>query len=136
MATPERPTAPGTLEVHTAAPAPSGPIPVMAPLGWLLILVSGIGLILASWLLYGTTADGMWAGYRDGIIGTVVVLAAMALNSSLPKAPVLGLLGLCGIALILFAVFLDDLTAVFVTELLAGIGLLLGVGLFTSGRRD
>jgi hypothetical protein len=136
MATPERRTAPGTPALSTGAPVASGPIPVMAPLGWALILVAGIGLILASWLLYGTSAAGMWAGYRDGIIGTVVVLAAMALNSTLPKQPVLGLLGVCGILLILFAVFLDNARVVFISELVAGIVLLLGVGLFTSGRRD
>jgi hypothetical protein len=136
MATPERRTAPGTPAVSTGAPVLSGPVPVMAPLGWLLILSSGIGLILASWLLYGAEASGMWAGYRDGIIGTVVVLAAMGLNSSLPKQPLLGLCGLAGVLLVLFAVFLDNETAVFVSELVAGIVLLLGVGLFASGRRD
>ncbi|KQW52941.1 hypothetical protein ASC77_01125 [Nocardioides sp. Root1257] len=136
MATPERRTAPGTPVVHSGAPVASGPVPVMAPLGWLLILVSGIGLILASWLLYGTTAEGMWAGYRDGVIGTTVLLCAMALNSSLPAKPFLGICGVAGILLILFAVFLDDATAVFVSELVAGIGILVGVGLYTSGRRD
>jgi hypothetical protein len=136
MATPERRTAPGTPAIPTGAPAPAGPVPVMAPLGWLLILASGIGLILSTWLLYGTEYDGMWAGYRDGFIGTIVVLAAMALNSSLPKAPALGLVGLCGILLILFAVFLDNSTHVFISELVAGIGMLVGVGLYASGRRD
>jgi peptidoglycan/LPS O-acetylase OafA/YrhL len=136
MATPERRTAPGTPVTHTGAPAAAGPVPVMAPLGWVLILVSGIGLILASWLLYGQSADAMWAGYRDGVIGTTVLLAGMGLNTSLPKQPLLGICGLAGILLILFAVFLDDETAVFVSELLAGIGLLVGVGLFASGRRD
>jgi len=137
MATPERRTAPGTPATHTVAPAAAaGPVPVMAPLGWVLILASGIGLILASWLLYGAGADGMWAGYRDGVIGTTVVLAAMGLNTTLPQKPLLGICGLAGILLILFAVFLDDGNAVFVSELLAGIGLLVGVGLFASGRRD
>ncbi|GAA4716070.1 hypothetical protein [Nocardioides conyzicola] len=136
MATPERRTATGTPAVSTGAPAAAGPVPVMAPFGWLLILVSGIGLILASWLLYGAEASGMWAGYRDGVIGTTIVLVAMGLNTSLPKAPLLGICGLAGILLILFAVFLDNETAVFVSELLAGIGLLLGAGLSVSGRRS
>jgi hypothetical protein len=136
MATPERRTAPGTPAISTGAPAASGPVPVMAPLGWLLILSSGIGLILASWLLYGAEASGMWAGYRDGIIGTIVVLAGMGLNSSLPKQPLLGICGVAGILLILFAVFLDNENAVFVSELVAGIVLLVGVGLFASGRRS
>ena len=135
MATPERTTAPGTPALSTGTPIESGPVPVMAPLGWVVILVSGIGLILSSWLLYGTEASGMWAGYWAGIIGTVVVLASMGLNTSLPKQPLLGLCGLSGILLILFAVFLDHETAVFVTELVAGIGLLVGVGLYTSGRK-
>jgi hypothetical protein len=136
MATPERRTAPGTPAIPADVSTPSGPVPVMAPLGWLVILASGIGLILATWLLYGTEYDGMWAGYRDGIIATIVVLAAMALNSSLPKTPALGLIGVCGILLILFAVFLDNSTHVFISELVAGAGMLLGVGLYTSGRRD
>jgi hypothetical protein len=108
----------------------------MSPFGWLLILASGVGLILASWLVYGTTAEGMWAGYRDGIIGTVVVIAAMALNTTLPKQPILGLCGLCGILLVLFAVFLGDDTVIFVTELVGGIVLLAGTGLYAAGRRD
>ena len=135
MATPERRTAPGTPAVSTGAPVLSGPVPVMAPLGWMLILLSGIGLILASWLLYGAEASGMWAGYRDGIIATVVVLAAMALNTSLPKQPILGLLGVCGILLILFAVFLENETVVFLSEIVAGVVLLAGVALYSSGRK-
>ena len=136
MATPERRTAPGTPAVHTGAPVASGPVPVMAPLGWLLILAAGTTLILGSWLLYGTTAEGMWAGYHDGIIGTVVVLAGMGLNTSLPKQPLLGICGLAGILLILFAVFFDYPTHVVVIEMVSGVGLLLGVGLYASGRRD
>src|SRR6478735_197323 len=135
MATPERRTAPGTPAVPAAAPVAAGPVPVMGPFGWLLILSSGIGLILATWLLYGNEYDGMWAGYRDGIIGTVVVLCAMALNTTLPHQPILGLLGVCGLLLILFAVFLDNDTVVFVSELVAGVVLLAGVGLYSSGRR-
>lgn len=136
MATPERRTAPGTPAVPTAAPVVSGPVPVMAPFGWLLIISAGIGLIMATWLAYGTDYDGMWAGYRDGIIGTVVVLCAMALNTSLPQRPVLGLLGLSGILLILFSVFLENETAVFISELSTGVVLLVGTGLYASGRHD
>jgi hypothetical protein len=136
MATPERRTAPGTPAVLTGVPAASGPVPVMAPLGWTLILSAGIGLILASWLVYGAGAPGMWAGYRDGIIGTVVVLAGLGLNTSLPKQPLLGLCGVSGILLVLFAVFLDNETSVFISELSAGIVLLIGVGLYASGRRS
>lgn len=136
MATPERRTAPGTPAVPTAPVSASGPVPVLAPLGWALILASGIGLILATWLLYGNEEWGMWAGYRDGVIGTVVILAAMALNTTLPEKPTLALLGLCGVLLILFAFFLDNEQVVFVSELLAGIGLLAGVGLRVSGSRS
>lgn len=136
MATPERRTATGTPAVPAAAQPAAGPVPVMGPLGWLLIVSAGIGLIVASWTLYGTEYDGMWAGYRDGIIATVVVIAAMGLNTSLPKQPILGLLGVCGILLILFAVFLENETVVFLSEIIAGIVLLAGVALYSSGRRS
>jgi hypothetical protein len=114
---------------------PAAPVPVVAPFGWLLVLSSGIGLILATWMLYPLDYDGMWAGYRDGIIGTVAVLAAMWLRSSLPPQPALGLCGLGGILLVLFAVFLDNPHVVFVSELSAGIGLLVGTGLQAAGGR-
>ena len=136
MATPERRTATGTPAVPAAAQAAAGPVPVMGPFGWLLILSAGIGLILATWLLYGTGYDGMWAGYRDGVIATVVVICAMALNTSLPKQPVLGLLGLCGILLVLFGIFLDNPTEVLISEVVAGGLLLVGTGMVASGERD
>ena len=135
MATPERRTTPGTPAVPATAPNASGPVPVVGPLGWALVLASGIGLILASWLIYGTEYDGMWAGYRDGVIATVVVIVAMALNTTIPKPPLLGVLGLAGILLVLFAVFLDNETKIFVSELVGGVVLLVGTGLYASGRR-
>lgn len=115
---------------------PAEPVSVVGPLGWALVLTSGIGLILATWLLYPTDYDGMWAGYRDGIIGTVVILAAMALNTSLPKRPVVGLLGACGILLVLFGVFLDNPTEVLLSEVIAGALLLAGAGMVAAGDRD
>ncbi len=136
MATPERRTAPGTPALSTAPAAAAGPVPVVAPFGWLLILASGIGLILASWLLYGTTADGMWAGYRDGIIGTIVIISAMGLRTSVSPRPILALTGLCGILLVLFAVFLDDGGTIFINELLFGVMLLVGTGLKATETRD
>ena len=114
---------------------PAAPVPVVAPFGWILALAAGIGLILATWMVYPIDYDGMWAGYRDGLIGTVVVLAALWLNTSLPKPPALGLLGLCGVLLVLFAVFLDDSHIVFVSELAAGVVLLVGTGLQAAGGR-
>lgn len=108
---------------------------MVAPFGWILILATGIGLVLASWLLFGTTEAGMWAGYRVGFIGMIVILAAMALNTSLPKQPTLGLVGLLGIGLILFSVFIDQGHTVFVTELVGGGLLVVGSGLYASGRK-
>jgi hypothetical protein len=131
MATPVRPAS----TVPAQYQPPTGPAPVVRPLGWVLALAAGLGLILATWVLYPIDYDGMWAGYRDGVIGTVVVVCAMALNSSLPKQPFLGLLGLSGVLAVLFAVFLDNSTHVFVCELAAGIVVLVGTGLYASGGR-
>lgn len=135
MATPERRTAPSVPAHPTTAVAPTGPIPVVAPAGWMLVLVAGIGMVLASWTIFGVEADGMWAGYRVGFIGTVVVVCAMALNSSLPAKPTLGLLGLLGIGSILFGVFIDQGHSVMLTELIGGAAILVGCGLYGSGRK-
>ena len=135
MATPERrPRA--SVSTTTTSGAPGAPVRVAAPFGWALVVTAGIGLLLSSWALYPNDYDGMWAGYRAGLIGTVVLVAAMALRSTLPKRPSLGLLGLCGVLLVLFAVFLAEGTEVFVTELVAGIVLLIGTALQASTARD
>ena len=135
MSTPvKRPEA--TPAVPAAPAAPLEPVQVVKPFGWLLIVASSIGVILATWLLYGVEAEGMWAGYRDGFTATVVLVCAMALNSSLPKRPFLGIIALAGILLILFGVFLDDtITAVTVTELGGGAVMLAGAILYGAGDR-
>jgi hypothetical protein len=132
MATPVRRPSASVPATYT----PAAPVPVVAPFGWILALGAGIGLILATWVLYPIDGTGMWAGYRDGIIGTLVIIAAMWLRTSLPPAPALGLVGLCGVAAVLFAVFLDNPTEVFVAELVAGIVMLVSVGFQVSGRHD
>lgn len=136
MSTPVKPSGSSVPAVPAAPAAPLEPVPVVAPFGWILILTAGIGLILATWLLYPIDYDGMWAGYRDGFIATIVVLAALALNTSLPTRPVLGLLGLCGILLVLFGLFLDNPTKVMVSEVTFGALLLAGTALYGSGHRD
>ncbi|GAB2454265.1 hypothetical protein GCM10027062_38360 [Nocardioides hungaricus] len=135
MSTPAKPTGSSAPAVPAAPAAPLEPVPVLAPVGWLLVLAAGIGLVLATWLLYPKDYDGMWAGYRGGVIGTVVVLGAMALNSSLPKRPFLGLMALSGILLVLFGIFLDNSTAVLISEVVSGGMLLAGTALYTSGHR-
>ncbi|GAA4364784.1 hypothetical protein [Nocardioides caricicola] len=115
---------------------PAEPVHVVGPLGWVLVLSAGIGLILATWMLYPIDAVGMWAGYRDGFIATIVVVCALALRTALPKQPVLGLLGICGILLVLFGVFLDNPQVVFLSEVIAGAVLLAGTGMYAAGSRD
>ncbi|MBZ5738985.1 hypothetical protein [Nocardioides mangrovi] len=136
MATPERRTAPSVPAHPSTSAVPAGPVPVVAPAGWMLILVSGIGMVLASWTLFGVEASGMWAGYRVGFIGTVVIICAMLLNTSLPAKPTLGLLGLLGILTVLFGVFIDQGKTVMLTELIGGAALLVGTGLYGAGRKS
>lgn len=132
MATPVKPSS----NVPAEYQPPTDPVPVMAPFGWLLILAAGIGLILATWVIYApdTYAD-MWAGYRDGVIGTAAIVCAMSLRTTLPKAPALGLVGLLGVCAVLCAVFLENSGKVFVSELTAGIVLLVGTVLYAGGDR-
>ena len=87
-------------------------------------------------MLYPIDAEGMWAGYRDGFTATIVLVCGMALRTSLPKQPFIGLLGICGILLVLFGVFLDDSHVVFLTEVIGGAVLLAGTGLYAAGNRD
>lgn len=132
MATPVKPSS----NVPAEYQPPTDPVPVVAPFGWLLILLAGIGFILASWVVYAPdNYAAMWAGYRDGVIGTVAVLCAMALRTTLPKAPALALCGLLGVVAVLCAVFLENSTRVFVCELAAGIVLLVGTVLHAGGDR-
>ncbi len=136
MATPVQRTShvPASPATHpTTAHVPVGPVPVVAPFGWVLTIAGAAGLLLATWLVYPLDADGMWAGYRDGIIGTLAIVAAMWLRSSLPARPAMGLIGLCGLALVLFGAFLDNPHRVLVSELAAGAVLLLAAGLLAAG---
>lgn len=134
--TPARTTPAQTPALTGPRPTPVEPVPVVSPLGWLLILASGIGLILATWLLYPIGYNGMWAGYRDGVIGTTIVVCAMWLNTTLPKQPALGLVVLGGILAVLLAVFLENPTRVFVAEIVFGVMALVGAALYTGGRRS
>jgi hypothetical protein len=136
MATPAKRTEPRLPVQHTPDRyTPVEPVPVVAPFGWMLCLAAGIGLMLSTWTLYPLDAPGMWAGYYDGIIATVAIIAAMALTTRLPEAPSLVVLGLCGVALVLLALFLDNPHVVTVSELAAGIVMLLGTALQAAGRR-
>jgi len=128
-------TASRTPALTGARPTPVEPVPVVSPFGWILILVAGIGLLASTWMLYPIDYDGMWAGYRDTITGTVVVACAMWLNTTLPKQPALGLVALGGILTVLFAVFLDNPTRVFVAEMVFGVMMLVGAALYAGGRR-
>lgn len=135
MATPVQRTSHVPTTTSHVSPTPTAvePVPVAAPVGWLLAISGAAGVLLASWLVYPLDYDGMWAGYRGSAIGTVVIVAAMWLRSSLPAAPAIGLIGLCGVALVLFGVFLDNPHRVTVTEIAAGAVLLLAAGLLASG---
>jgi len=141
MATPVQRTS--HVPSHPAAAEPGletsavEPVPVVAPLGWFLALGGGIGLLLATWLVYPTDYDGMWAGYVGSILGTLVLLAVMVLRTSLPARPAIGVIGLSGVLLVLLAVFRDSSHKVLVTELAAGMVLLLATGLLAAGsQRD
>lgn len=119
-------------------PAPAAlhqPTPVVAPTGWLVSLMAGVLVVLSTWYIYPHTADGMWAGYRGGMVATVIVLASFILRTRVARPLALGLIGLGGAALVLFAFVYGDTTSIFVTELGGGVLAVLGALLAAVGRR-
>lgn len=129
MATPAK-----TSDVPTPA-APLQPTPVAAPTGWLIALLAGFAVVFSTWYIYPHDADGMWAGYRGGMVATVIVLAAFVLRTRVARAAALGAIGLGGALLVLFAFVYDDTTSIFVTELGGGVLAILGALLAAVGRR-
>ena len=137
MATPVKTGSNVPATATTTTIVPAEPVHVVGPFGWVLILVSGIGMVLATWMLYPPDAEGMWAGYYDGFMATIVVVCAMALRTTLPKPPLLAICGICGILFVLVGVFLDnDSTWIWVSEIVFGAILLVGTGLYAAGNRD
>jgi hypothetical protein len=135
MSTPvQRPEA-ATPAVPVAPAEPREPVPVVAPLGWVLIVAASVSIIIATWVLYPIDGTGMWAGYRDGFMATICLACALALNTTLPKAPFLAIIGLCGVLMILLAVALDDPTTIFLTEVIGGSVLVAGTLLYAAGSR-
>lgn len=125
----------GTPAVPVAPATPLEPVPVVAPLGLVLIVLASVGIIIATWTLYPIDATGMWAGYRDGFMATIALACAMALPTTLPAKPFLGVIALCGALMVFLAVFLDDPTTIFVTELVGGGVLIAGALLYGAGSR-
>lgn len=135
MSTPvQRPEA-ATPAVPVAPAERRGPVPVVAPLGWVLIVAASVSIIIATWVLYPIDGTGMWAGYRDGFMATICLACALALNTTLPKAPFLAIIGFCGVLMILLAVALDDPTTIFLTEVIGGSVLVAGTLLYAAGSR-
>ena len=135
MSTPVQRPESSTPALPVAPPPPLEPVRVVAPFGWVLIVGAAVGIIIATWVLYPTDGTGMWAGYRDGFMATICLASACALNTSLPKRPFLGVIGLCGVLMVLLAVFLDDPTVIFVTEIVGGGVLIAGALLYGAGDR-
>lgn len=131
MTTPAKPS-----DVTAPAAAAYQPVPVLAPLGWVLVLTTGILVVTSTWYVYPQDAAGMWAGYRGGMVATVVVLASFVLRTRVSPGPAIGVIGLGGALLILFALIYDDPTSIFVTELGGGVLILLGALLCAAGRRE
>ncbi|WP_244928184.1 hypothetical protein [Nocardioides sp. W7] len=131
MTTPAKPS-----DVTAPAAAAYEPVPVLAPLGWVLVLITGLLVVISTWYVYPQDAEAMWAGYRGGMVATVVVVASFVLRTRVNHAPAIAVIGLGGALLILFALVYDDTTSIFVTELGGGVLILLGALLCASGRRE
>jgi hypothetical protein len=131
MTTPAKPS-----DVSAPAVPAYEPVPVLAPFGWLVVMSAGALIVLSTWFVYPNDADGMWAGYRDGMVSTAIVLGAFVLRTRVAHTVALGVIGLGGALLVLFSLVYDDPTTIFVTELGGGVLVLLGVLLSASGRRD
>jgi hypothetical protein len=87
-----------------------------------------------SWALFPNDAAGMWAGYWVSTCATIAVLGAMWLRTSLPVAPAVAGIAMAGGVLLLLGAVRDQPTAVSVTMLAGGSGIVLGA-LMQSSRR-
>jgi hypothetical protein len=124
-----------TSDVSASAAVAYEPVPVLAPFGWMVVLLSAILVVLSTWFVYQNDADAMWAGYHDGMVATVVVLLSFVLRTRVGHGPALVGIGLGGALLVLFSLVFDYGRIEFVTELGGGVLILLGALLSASGRR-
>ena len=126
-------------DAHPDQPAvlpPYTPAEAVSSLGWLVMTVGAIGMLLSSWILFGAQADGMWAGYRCEPLAMIVLLAALALRSSLAKVPSIGIGFVCGIALVLFGALVDDPIRIVLPEILFGLTIIVGSALQLAHLND
>lgn len=108
---------------HESVPAPLEPT---RDIGWLVMLVSAVLALWASWMLFPKDAVGMWAGYWVSAASTIALLASMWLRSALPSAP-----AICGAAIVggvvaLLGVLRDYPPTISITMAAGGLGIALG----------
>lgn len=122
----------------TAPPAPLSQYrgPVLAPIGWLTMVLGATGAALASWMIFPQDHPGMFAGYFTLTMVLLVGLAATALRCDAPRLPSLAVSGLAGLALILRGALGDYSTAVQVSMIASGIVIAIGVAMQAAPTDD
>lgn len=137
MAVPERrpdqtPGLPGPQE--TAAQLAGAPRDQPRDFGWVITLLGAVGVLLASWTLFGLESEAMWAGYWVSLFGTAAIVGAAWLRSSLPTAPGVALTGLSGLGLILIGALHDYSLVIQLSMILGGAIVVLGAAMQAAPR--
>jgi hypothetical protein len=113
------------------------PVDVDPPrdIGWMLSLAGAIGALLAAWMLFPTTSDGMWAGYWTSLLATFAILGSLWLRSTLPPMTGYAVNGLCGLGLILSGALHHYTRSIDIPMIAGGVIIIVGVALQSAGRR-
>jgi hypothetical protein len=113
----------------------AAPLEPARDVGWLVTVASAAGALWASWGLFPNDEVGMSGGYWVSLCATLAILGAMWLRTSLPVAPAVTAIAGAGGVLLLLGAVRDQPTAIGVTMLAGGAGIVLGAALQTGSRR-
>lgn len=105
-------------------------------IGWVILLLSAIGALWASWGLFPNDHDGNKAGTWVSAMTTIALVGVLWLRSDLRQTWGIAATALAGGALLLLGAVGDHPTSVAVTMILGGFGIATGALMHTTTRAE